>query len=56
MHETLLLTYLHIPSVFHNQRPSYRKLYSGRNIDFTLKTTAKQDRFFDFFGVAIRFD
>ena len=33
-----LLTYLHIPSGFHNQRScdGYRELYSGRNIDFTL--------------------
>ena len=39
MHESSLLTYLHIPSVFHNQHPCNgdRELYSGRNIDFTLK-------------------
>ena len=39
MHESSLLMYLHIPSVFHNQRPCNgdRELYSGRNIDFTLK-------------------
>ena len=38
MHESSLLTYMHIPSVFHNQRPcnGYRELYSRRNIDFTL--------------------
>ena len=48
MHESLLLTYFHIPSVFHNQRPynGYCELYSGWNIDFTLKTTAQQDCFF----------
>ena len=34
---SLLLTYLHIPSGFHNQRDGYRELHSGRNIDFTLK-------------------
>ena len=48
MHESSLLTYLHIPSLFHNQRlcNGYRELRSGWNIDFTLKTTAQQDRFF----------
>ena len=42
MHESSLLTYLHIPSGFHNQRPcdGYRELYSVQNIDFTLKTRA----------------
>ena len=56
---SLLLTYLHIPSGFHNQRPfdSYRELYSGRNIDFALKNHCPISQiFFYFFGVAVRFD
>ena len=53
-----LLTYLHILSVFHNQRPckGYRELYSGRNIDFTLKNHCPARPLFCFFGVAVRFD
>ena len=45
MHESSLLTYLHIPSVFHNQRPcnGYHELYSGRNIVLPWKTIAQQD-------------
>ena len=52
MYESSLLTYLHIPSVFHNQRPcnGYRELI------LPWKTTAQQDRLFYFFGVAVRFD
>ena len=46
-----MLTYLHIPSVFHNQNPcnDYRELYCGRNrLILPWKTTAQQ-------GVAVRF-
>ena len=56
---SLLLTYLHILSGFHNQRPcdGYRELYSGQNIDFTLKNRCPiSQNFFYFFGVAVRFD
>ena len=58
MHEPLLLTYLHFPSVFHNQRPGYCELlHSGRNqLILTWITTVQQDCFFDCFGVAIRYD
>ena len=58
MHEPSLLRYLHIPSVFHNQRSSYCKLlHSGRNwLILPWKTTAQQDRFFYFFGVAVLYD
>ena len=50
MHESSLLTYLHIPSVFHNQRPcnGYRELYSGRNIDFALKNHCQRSPLFLF--------
>ena len=58
MHESSLLTYLHIPSVFHNKRPcnGYHELYSGRNIDFTLKNHCPARPLFYFFGVTVRFD
>ena len=58
MHEPSLLTYLHIPSAFHNQRPGYCKLlHSGRNwLILPWKATAQQDRFFYFFGVAVLYD
>ena len=53
--ESSLLTYLHIPSVFHNERPGFLELYSKRNVDFTLKNHCPTRTFFDFFGVAVRF-
>ena len=60
MHESSLLTYLHIPSVFHNQLQrlcnGYFELYSGRNIDFTLKNHCQTRPLFYSFGVAVRFD
>ena len=58
MHESSLLTYLHIPSVFHNQHPcnGYRELYSRRNIDVTLTNHCPTWPLFYFFGVAARFD
>ena len=58
MHEPSLLTYLHIPSGFHNQRPriGYRELCNGQNIGFTLKNHCPIRPSFYFFGVTVRFD
>ena len=54
MHESSLLRYLDIPSVFHNRRPcnGYHELCN----EAPWKTTAQQDRFFYFLGVAFRID
>ena len=64
MHESSLLTYLHIPSVpsvFHNQRVLVTVTVSWTVVQTLIlpwKTTAQQDLFFFFyfFGVAVRFD
>ena len=58
MHDSSRLTYLHIPSVFHNQSPcnGYRELYSGRSIDFTLKSHCQARPLFLFLWLAVQFD
>ena len=50
---SLVLTYLHIPSGFQNQRScdGYRELYSGRDIDFTLKNHCLISKIFFFISL-----
>ena len=58
MHESSLLAYLHIPSVFPISVLVTVTVNcdSGRNIDFTLKNHCPTRPLFNFFSEAVRFD